>query len=30
MFDHHVTFAAVFGQHQMTEMVEQKYINLLI
>ena len=24
MFDPHVTFVAVFGQRQMTEMVEQK------
>ena len=26
MFDHHMTFVAVFGQRQMTEMVEQKCI----
>ena len=30
MFDHPVTFVAVFGQRQMTEMIEQKYNNLLI
>ena len=29
MFDNHVTFVAVFDQRQMTEMVEQKYNNLL-
>ena len=30
MFDHHVTLVALFGQRQMTKMVEQKYNNLLI
>ena len=30
MFDHHVTFVALFGQRHMTKMVEQKYNNLLI
>ena len=30
MFDHHVTFVALFGQRHMTKMVDQKYNNLSI